>query len=409
MEATRLRFSACLTAALLVASSAAGAQSRDARSAPNDAPSSARRQLPDSDIPFARRTVPGMTTTLAVEEFADLPQLIVDPFWPKPLPNNWILGQVAGVDVDEDDHVWIVHRPLSLSEREVGASLDPPLSKCCIAAPPVLEFDSSGNLLSAWGGPGDGYDWPSSEHGIYVADGVVWLAGNGAGDQQVLKFTTAGEFVLQIGRPGRGTGSNDPDDLGRPADLFVDAEANELYVADGYGNRRVVVFDADTGAYKRHWGAYGNRPHDEPMPAYSPSAPPSDQFGSPVHCVEISRDGLVYVCDRVNNRYQVFTKDGTFVAEAVFEPQTLLSGSVSDLALSTDAAQRFIFMVDGTNNELRIVARDTGRTLARLGRPGRYAGQFHVVHDIAIDSAGNLYTTEVNTGQRVQKFRRLDQ
>ena len=345
----------------------------------------------------------------ASADVIDVPQFIVDPFWPKPLPNNWILGQVAGVHVDTDDRIWIVHRPGSLSDRELGASQDPPWSKCCLAAPPVLEFDMSGNLLRAWGGPGDGYDWPRSEHGIHVAEGFVWLAGNGAGDHQVLKFTTDGEFVMQIGAADQGSGSNDTGNLGQPADLVVDTAAREVFVADGYGNRRVAVFDADTGQYKRHWGAYGNTPHDDPMPAYDPANPPSGQFGSPVHCIRVSNDGLVYVCDRVNNRYQVFQKDGTFVSEAIFEPATLLSGSVSDLVLSLDAGQDFIFMVDGTNNELRIVERASNRTLARVGRPGRLAGQFHVVHDIAIDSQGNVYTTEVNTGQRVQKFRRVDQ
>jgi len=355
-----------------------------------------------------QRTVHSATTEAAATG-QTFPQFLVDPFWPKPLPNDWILGQVAGIDVDVEDHVWIIQRPGSLSAREVGASQDPPISKCCFPAPPVLEFDPSGNLLRAWGGPGIGYEWPRSEHGIHVVDGFVWLAGNGEGDNQVLKFTADGEFVLQIGRADRGTGSNDTDDLGRPADMFVDVEAQELYVADGYGNRRVIVFDSDSGRYKRHWGAYGKRPHDEPMPAYDATLPPSDQFASPVHCVEISREGLVYVCDRANNRVQLFRRDGTFVSETIFEPDTLLSGSVSDLALSNDAAQRYLYMVDGTNNELRIVDRNSMATLARVGRPGRYAGQFHVVHNIAIDSAGNLYTTEVNTGQRVQKFRRLDQ
>jgi hypothetical protein len=356
----------------------------------------------------------GLAALLTLPAFAqtgtdDVGQFIVDPFWPKPLPNNWIMGQVAGVHVDADDHIWIVQRPNSLSDREVGASQDPAWSKCCVAAPPVLEFDISGNLLGGWGGPGDGYDWPRNEHGIHVADGFVWLAGNGEGDHQILKFTVDGRFVMQIGAADQGTGSNDTQNLGRPADLVVDGGARELYVADGYGNRRVIVFDSETGEYKRHWGAYGNTPHDDPMPAYDPASPRSDQFGSPVHCVYLSSDDLVYVCDRVNNRYQVFGKDGSFVSEAIFEPDTLLSGSVSDLVLSRDPGQNFIYMVDGTNNELRIVERRSNIVRARLGRPGRWAGQFHVVHDIAIDSQGNLYTTEVNTGQRVQKFRRLDQ
>ncbi len=340
---------------------------------------------------------------------AGIPSFAVDPFWPKPLPNDWVLGQVAGVHVDSNDRIWIVQRPRSLTERELGASQDPPLSNCCFAAPPVLEFDLSGNLLRAWGGPGDGYDWPRNEHGIHVADGYVWLAGNGEGDNQILKFTTDGEFVMQIGAADRNTGSNDTANLGRPADLFVDTAAGEVYVADGYGNRRVVVFDADTGEYKRHWGAYGNRPHDDPMPAYDPAAAPSQQFASPVHCVYVSTDRLVYACDRANNRYQVFETDGTFVSEAFFERATLLSGSVSDLVLSNDAGQAWIYMVDGMNNEIRIVERMSGVTRASLGRSGRLAGQFHVVHDIAVDSQGNLYTTEVNTGQRAQKFRRLDQ
>jgi hypothetical protein len=338
-----------------------------------------------------------------------VPQLLVDPFWPKPLPNHWILGQVSGVHVDRRDHVWIVQRPDTLTDREVGAAQTPPISRCCVPAPPVIEFDQSGNVRRAWGGPGSSYEWPASEHGIFVdAEDHVWLGGNAASDHQVLKFTLDGRFVMQIGRSGRGTGSNDTANLGRPAGLFVDLPARELYVADGYGNRRVIVFDADTGAYKRHWGAYGKRPSDDPLPPFSPSAPPSPQFGSPVHCVRLAHDGLVYVCDRVNNRYQVFRKDGTFVAEAFFERQTLLNGSVSDLVLSEDRAQAFVYMVDGVNNELRIVDRASAATVGRVGRPGRWAGQFHVVHNVAIDSQGNVFTTEVNTGQRVQKFRRLD-
>jgi DNA-binding beta-propeller fold protein YncE len=336
-------------------------------------------------------------------------KFVVDPFWPKPLPNNWILGQVASVDVDKRDHVWIVHRPATLTDREIGAKQNPPWSKCCFPAPPVLVFDRDGNLVRSWGGPGQGYDWPTSEHGIHVDDDdFVWLGGNGPKDNQLLKFTLDGRLVMQIGKPGQSSGSGDTKNLGRPADIAVDVKAREVYVADGYGNRRVIVFDSETGAYKRHWGAYGKPPHDGQLPDYKPDQPPSPQFGSPVHCVEIAADGLVYVCDRVNDRYQVFRKDGTFVSESFFEKQTLLNGSVSSLVLSRDRAERLIYMVDGVNNEIRIVERSGGRVLAHVGRPGRFAGQFHVVHDIAIDSHGNLYTAEVNTGQRVQRFRRLD-
>jgi DNA-binding beta-propeller fold protein YncE len=297
-----------------------------------------------------------------------------------------------------------------LTDREVGAQQTPPISKCCFAAPPILEFDQSGNLLRAWGGPGAGYEWPDSEHGIHVdRRDFVWIGGNNEKDNQILKFTADGQFVMQIGRSGQNTGSGDTKNLGRPAGIALDEERRELYVADGYGNRRIAVFDADTGAYKRSWGAYGRLPVDGPAVPYRPGAPPPQQFGNPVHCVQLSRDGLVYVCDRTNNRFQVFRQDGTFVSEAFFERNTLLNGSVSSLVLSRDQEERFIYMVDGVNNEIRIVERRSAQVLARIGRPGRYAGQFHVVHDIAIDSQGNLYTAEVNTGQRVQKFRRLDQ
>jgi DNA-binding beta-propeller fold protein YncE len=369
----------------------------------------ASAQAPVFDIPFERRTANSPTTVLAYPEMADIPQFIVDPFWPKPLPNNWLIGQVSGVHVDATDNIWIVQRPKSLAKRDIGAALDPPLSKCCFPAPPVLEFDQSGNLLRAWGGPGNGYDWPKSEHGIHIADGFVWLAGNALGDNQILKFTMNGKFVMQIGKPDQSAGSNDTENFGRPADFFVDVEAREVYVADGYGNRRIVVFDTETGTYKRHWGAYGNTPHDEPLPPYDPTATPSRQFGNPVHCIQLSTEGLVYVCDRTNNRVQIFQKNGTFVSETFFEPNTLMNGSVYDLAFSLDPAQRLMFMVDGMNNELRIIDRVSNITRGRIGRTGRSAGQFYSVHDITIDSQGNLYTTEVQTGQRVQKFRRLSQ
>jgi DNA-binding beta-propeller fold protein YncE len=364
---------------------------------------------PRSILQERRATMSQATEVVAGVDAKTVPQFQVDPFWPKPLPNNWLVGQVAGVHVDKRDHIWIIHRPASLSDREVGATSNPPISKCCFPAPPVLEFDQEGNLVRYWGGAGAGYEWPASEHGIYVDNNdFVWIGGNGEKDSQILKFTLAGKFVLQIGKAGQGKGSSDTRNLGKPAGIQIDEAAREVYVADGYGNRRVIVFDSETGAYKRHWGAYGKTPSDTPMPAYNPANPPSQQFGSPVHCVRFSKDNLVYVCDRINNRYQVFRKDGTFVSESFFEKDTLLNGSVSDLVLSTDPGQMYIFMVDGVNSELRIVDRKSAKTLARIGRPGRMAGQFHVVHNIAVDSRGNLYTTEVNTGQRVQKFRRLN-
>ncbi len=335
--------------------------------------------------------------------------LEIDARWPKPLPNNWILGQVAGIAVDADDHVWIIQRPKSLTDDERGASLEPPVSKCCVAAPPVMELDGEGHLLRAWGGPGQGYDWPSNEHGISVdRDGFVWIGGNGENDGQILKFTRDGKFVAQIGKPGPPTGSADTTRLGRPATAEVDPETHELYVADGYFNRRVIVFDAGTLAYKRHWGAYGKPPSDDEKVTLSrpgpPPATPPAQFGNPVHCARTSRDGLVYVCDRLNDRIQVFRRDGTFVKEFMVEPRTAANGSVWDIALSRDPQQRFIYIADGRNNQILKLLRETGEALASLGRPGRSAGDFHWVHDIAIDSKGNLYTGEVDTGKRIQKF-----
>lgn len=331
-----------------------------------------------------------------------LPRYVVDPFWPKPLPNKWIVGQVAGVATDKQDHIWVLHRPGSLTEDERGAALVPPRSKCCVPAPPVLEFDVAGNLLRAWGGPAKGYDWPRSEHGVYVdPQGNVWIGGNHAADGQVLKFSADGKFLMQIGRPGKSAGSNATDRLGGPAHMQLDTQANELFIADGYQNRRVIVFDASTGKYKRHWGAYGGRPKDGSFPTHDSSSP---QFGTPVHCVRLAQDALVYVCDRANNRVQIFRKDGSFVRQFVLEPKTLAAGSVWDLIPSEDPAQRYLLVADGTNNEVHIVARESGERLGGFGRPGRYAGEFHWLHNIAVDSRGSVYTAEVETGKRVQRF-----
>jgi DNA-binding beta-propeller fold protein YncE len=325
------------------------------------------------------------------------PRFVVDPFWPKPLPNNWLLGQVAGIAVDSEDHIWIVQRPASLTEDEAGAAQDPPRSDCCLPAPPVIEFDRKGNVLQAWGGPGRGYDWPENEHGIFIDHaGFVWIAGNGDNDHQVLKFTQDGTFVRQIGRAGRTGGNNNTRLLGQPADMEVDPETNEVYIADGYLNNRIIVFDARTGRYQRHWGAYGERPSD------NPNAP--RQFGNPVHCVRITNDDLVYVCDRANNRIQVFEKDGTFVREFEIEPDTLGNGSTWDVDVSPDRRQTFLYNADGENNYVWILKRAADKILTTFGRNGRYAGQFHWVHNIVVDSKGNIYTAEVDTGKRVQKF-----
>jgi DNA-binding beta-propeller fold protein YncE len=332
----------------------------------------------------------------------------VDTTWPQPLPNNWILGQVCGIAVDADDHVWVLQRPGSLSDDERGATFTPPLSRCCAPAPPVLEFDASGKLLRAWGGPGSGYEWPSNEHGIFVDHaGFVWITGNGEKDGQILKFTKDGRFVQQIGKVGPQTGNADTSRLGQAAGLEVDPANGEVFVADGYFNRRVIVLDGATGAFRRHWGAYGKPPVDA-KPNLRRTAPPTTEqletFGNPVHCARLSRDGLVYVCDRLNDRIQVFRRDGTYVKEFKIEPATAGNGSVWDVALSRDPEQRYLFLADGRNNQVLTLSRDTGAVLSTLGRPGRYAGEFHWVHDLAIDSKGNLYAGEVDNGKRVQRF-----
>jgi hypothetical protein len=330
----------------------------------------------------------------------------VDPFWPQPLPNHWILGSVIGVSVDSRDHVWIIHRQDTFDERtEINAVADPPTAECCAPAPPVLEFDSDGNLVGSWGGPSADYDWPQSNHGITVDHmDNVWIGGNGDNDSHLLKFTRTGDLLLQVGEPFMRSGSNHPENFWRVAEVNIDAEANEVYVADGYGNKRVAVLDAQTGEMKRYWGAYGNVPDDSPIPAYSPDDPPAQQFRSPLHCAELSRDGLVYACDRASDRIQVFQPDGAFIREAFIAPETLGSGSVWDIAFSHDTEQRFIYLADGSNKKVHVLDRESLEVVSTFGGGGRQAGQFYGVHSIAVDSRGNVYTTETYEGKRVQKF-----
>ena len=348
---------------------------------------------------------------------ARVPTYAVDPMWPQPLPNAWILGAVVGVAVDARGHIWITHRPATLQPNETRSIWR--------AAPPVIEFDAQGAVVSAWGGPAAGYEWPDLEHGIHIDhDDHVWISGGGEKDSHILKFTREGKFLLQIGKKGQGKGSNDTQNLGAAAHMIVDAATNELYVADGYVNHRVIVFDAETGAYKRHWGAYGKPPDDgyfqasgERLPGpfkgvvqnenrpsnYDPNGPPPPQFRI-VHAVRISRDGLLYVCDRTNDRIQVFRKDGSFVKEAFVAKNTLGSGSVWDIAFSSDPEQSFLVVPDGTNQQIWILRRDTLQVAGAFGRAGHWAGQFYGAHNIAADAQGNLYITETYEGKRVQKF-----
>lgn len=344
-----------------------------------------------------------------------VPEYVVDATWPAALPNDWILGQVAGIAVGADDSIWVVHRPRSISASEAGAVQNPPLANCCVPAPAVLQFDTAGNLLQAWGGPvwdqassqwlEPAHDWPANEHGIFVDDqNVVWLAGNAESDQRLFKFSADGRHLLTIGEAGGSGDSNDPQRLGRPADMLVDTQSREVFVADGYRNRRIAVFDSETGAYKRHWGAYGARPDDAALPAYQQGMDAAEQFMGPVHAVVSGPDQRLYIADRTANRIQVFERDGSFVREAMVAPWTLANGAVWDLAVSPYEEGRWLFVADGQNMKVWILERETLATVGSFGRGGRQAGQFDWVHNLAVDSQGNLYTSEVNNGRRIQKF-----
>jgi DNA-binding beta-propeller fold protein YncE len=346
------------------------------------------------------------STNVVAEIPSKAPSFEVDPYWPQPLPNHWVLGSAVGVGVDSRDHVFVIHRRNSFNERtEIGAATSPKTGDCCIPAPNVLEFDPEGNLINSWGGPGEGYSWPSSNHGLTLDHkDNIWIGGNGAKDSHMLKFSRGGKFLQQFGIPGQDRDSLSMKHFGRVAKVSFDAAANEAYVADGYANKRVAVLDADTGAFKRFWGAYGNKPDDTDLGPYHPSEPLAKQFRNPVHCAEPSLDGLVYVCDRVNDRIQVFKADGSFVAEKQIAPLTLGDGSVWDIAFSKDKAQKYLFVADGKNQKIYILDRASLSILTSFGDGGRQSGQFFAVHSIATDSKGNIFTTETYEGKRVQKF-----
>ena len=353
------------------------------------------------------------------------PRFEVDPYWPKPMPNNWVMGMTIGIGISSDDHVWVIHRgndPGNLDRTELAVVKEgaPRVGECCNPAPPVLEFDQQGNLVGSWGGPTkDGkYDWPESNHGIVVDHkGFVWIGGNGQPDAHILKFTRDGKFVAQYGKknarlaPGSAgakpsfvANSLDMDNFGRVAKIFIDPKANEGYVADGYFNHRVAVIDLDSGKIKRIWGAYGNPPTDENLGPYDPSQPPAKQFRTPVHCAEMSNDGMVYVCDRPNDRVQIFTREGKFVKEVFVAKETRADGSVWDIAFSKDPQQRHLYMADGVNEHVRVFDRQTMEEVYNFGYGGRQPGMFLGVHSIATDSRGNIYTTETYTGKRLQRF-----
>ena len=364
-------------------------------------------------------------TVIAQGQGRVLPVFEVDPLFPK-MPNDMVLGGVGGATADSHGNVWLFHRPHTLEEGNANENGYKP-------APPVVAFDEKGNYLRGWGGPSQSgeYEWTnrgglfskyapcasctaerrtngdgrpgSGEHGIFVDHkDNVWLSGNGDGDGQILKFTKEGKFLLQIGRGNSKVDSNDTTHLSRAAGVFVYAKTNELFVADGYGNRRVIVFDAETGAYKRHWGAYGNKPDDAAPRTRQATGPGPQQFNTP-HGVVVANDGLVYVADRANNRVQAFRLDGTFVKEGFNRRETQGTGSAFGVALSGDAQQRFLYVADGSNERVAIMDRNTLEVIGAIGRPGRTAGEFFHIHSIATDPKGNIITGE-SQGYRIQRF-----
>ena len=333
------------------------------------------------------------------------PSFQVDPAWPT-IPNNWVLGEVSSIAVDPRDHIWVLHRPASI-----------PADRRANAAPPVLEFDTSGKLLSSWGGAADGYDWPDREHGIFADEkGFIWISGNGgwpkpsaAGrtDDMILKFTSAGKLVRQFGARGKGTGNADQVNVRQPADVFVHAPTNELFVADGYGNQRVVVFDADTGKFKRAWGAFGNVPPAamtaNPPASAAPGTEPPQQFGL-VHAVKVSRDNIVYVADRTYRRLQTFTLEGKFLRQVTLPADTEVAPVPAGFAFSPDPKQQYLYVVDSGPMRVVIFDRATMTPVGSIGMRGPKPGDFDIVHHMAADSKGNLYTAEIVTNRRAQRF-----
>jgi DNA-binding beta-propeller fold protein YncE len=374
---------------------------------------------------------------------ARAPLFEVDPMWPKPMPNHYILGSAVGVAVDARDHVFVVNLTDSFNARtESGSGTNPKTGECCTPAPNVLEYDPSGALVGSWGGKGQGYDWPGDNAGIAIdAAGNLWIGGSGGADSQILEFSHDGKFIAQFGkagiapparggrgaapdtayqgvspgRAGRGRGgrvvvpalpanSTSTETFGGPAGFSFDAAANEAFVADGYRNHRIAVIDMTTGAVKRYWGAYGDKPDDAAAAPYTPGGTPSKQFGAPVKCAELAKDGLLYVCDTQNDRIQVFKKDGSFVKEQLVAPNTRGMGSVWDIAFSSDPNQTYLYVADGMNMKVHVLDRQSLRELTSFGDGGRQPGQFYAVHSVATDSKGNLYTVETYEGKRLQKF-----
>jgi DNA-binding beta-propeller fold protein YncE len=357
-------------------------------------------------IAGGQRALEETASAQAAADMTQIPKFRAEGSWPK-LPSKWIMAIVSSTWIDEQDHLWVLQRPNTLSAEEKPK-----------AAPPVLEFDAQGNFIQAWGGSGAGYDWPETEHGIYIdPKGFVWIGGNG-NDDQILKFTKSGKFVMQIGKGGQKKTNADTKNLWEPADVFVYAKTNELFVADGYGNKRIIVFDADTGAFKRMWGAFGAVPLDDPPAPAGPSQQPmgpdgAPQFVPPVHAVKVSTDGLVYVADRGGRRVQVFTIAGKFVNQVFIgrechAPDCGNGQTAAGIAFSPDPEQRYLYIANRSQAQIMIFNRKTLEFLDSFGSWGSGTGQFGTLHHLSVDSKGNLYTAEVTPlkpeNRRVQKF-----
>ena len=344
-------------------------------------------------------------TTRASSAGGEIPTFTVDPSWPLEMPNKWIMGAVTAVFVDEQDHVWVTHLPETLTPEEISAVQDPPLGTCCVPAPIVIEFDAQGNVVQGWGDPStqDISEFPRNAHGLFIDhNDFVWIGT--FRHHRVMKFTRSGELVMQIGEYEVNAGSNDERLLGGPSGIWVEPSTNEVFISDGYRNRRVIVFDGETGAYLRHWGAYGEPPDDSyDFGDRDPAGPPPRQFSTP-HGLIGSNDGLIYVADRRGNRIQVFQQSGEFVTEKIIAPETRSSGSAFVVGLSPDADQQWLYLADGTNHKVWVLRRSDLEVVGEFGRGGRQVGQFLRPHGMSVDSRGNIYVGEASTGRRVQKF-----
>jgi sugar lactone lactonase YvrE len=333
---------------------------------------------------------------------AAAPRFQVDPSWPRDMKDNWILGAVTGVFVDARDHVWVTHLPETLTEEETSQVQKPPIGTCCMPAPTVIELDQAGNVVQGWGDPSQDISvYPRNPHGIFVDhNNFVWIGTYM--HHRVMKFTREGKHLMTIGEYDKNAGSNDTTLLGGPAGIWVDPKTNEVFIADGYRNRRVIVFDGASGKYLRHWGAYGAAPDDTQKNANDPETP-NKQF-STVHGLTGSRDGLIYVADRRGNRIQVFDQKGKFIREKIIAPRTLASGSAFIPVLSPDRDQQWLYMADGTNHKIWMLRRSDLEVVGEFGRGGRQLGQMLRPHGMSADSKGNLYVGEASTGRRVQRF-----